>query len=106
MTGSQALELELDLSPGSTSPALVSQLGDGENLYPGLVVKVRYMVHTDICWCSCDSACPSHGFQGDKVQPWSGPVCRYWIEQKTRLGSTRVCVPKQVTATWGTGAWC
>lgn len=99
MTETQGMELELGLSPGSTNPALVSQLGGGENLYPGPGGKVRYTVRTDVCRCSCDFACPSHGFQGDKVQPWSGPVCRYWIGQKTRLGSMRICVPKQVTTT-------
>lgn len=35
MTGSQALELELGLIPGSRSLALFSQLGDGESLYLG-----------------------------------------------------------------------
>lgn len=44
--------------PGSTSQALISQLGDGENLHPGPVVKGRCTVHTDVCRCSCDSACP------------------------------------------------
>lgn len=90
--------------PGSTSQALISQLGDGENLHPGPVVKGRCTVHTDVgAPVILHAPC---GFQGNKVQPWSCPVCRYWVGQKTRLGSTRVCVPKQVTATWVTGARC